>query len=43
MFSKLTFVEAIESMKLPKPEVQVKGKRGGTNRKEIKFTPQNMI
>jgi len=30
-------------MKLPKPEVQVKGKRGGNNRKEIKFTPQNMI
>ena len=36
-------MEAIESLKLPKPEVQPKGKRGGNARKEIKFNAQHMI
>ena len=43
-FQTMTFMEAIESLKLPKPEIQPKGRRGGAgNRKEIKFTPQHLI
>ena len=35
-------MEAIESLQLPKPEVQAKGQRGN-KRKEIKFTTNHMI
>ena len=42
-FETLTFMEAIESLRLPKPEVQVKGKRGGQNRKEINFKPHHLL
>jgi len=36
-------MEALESMRLPKPEVQVKGRRGGQNRKEIQFKAHHLI
>ena len=42
-FGNLTFMEAIESLNLPKPEVVPKGRRGATARREIKFTAQHMI
>ena len=36
-FQSLTFMEAIETLRLPKVEVQARGQRGGNKRKEIRF------
>ena len=42
-FQSLTFMEAIEDLSLPKPQILPKGARGGKARKEINFTREHMI